>query len=410
MAIRSRATPSTVKTGIDGRQAWLQLAISVVLSVVGSVGLWSVVVFLPAIQAEFGVDRASASLPYTLTMMGFAAGNVIMGRYVDKVGIRLPIVFAAIVLGLGFMLASLSTALWQFAIIQGLMIGVGTSATFGPLMANISHWFLRRRGLAVAAVASGNYLAGTLWPPIVQSISATEGWRATHVGIGLFCIIVMIPLARYLLPNPGHTGQNGGPAADLIPIDLSPRALQTLLAMAGIGCCIAMAMPQVHIVAYSADLGFGVARGAEMLSLMLAGGVVSRLASGVLADRIGGVKTLLAGSVLQAFALLLYLPFDGLLSLYIVSFVFGLAQGGIVPSYAIIVREYLPAREAGQRVGLIIMATVIGMAFGGWISGWIYDLTQSYQAAFLNGFAFNIFNITVMTMILWRSRTVEANA
>ncbi len=276
MAIKSRAT-ATSDAGIDGRQAWAQLAISVALSVVGSIGMWSVVVFLPAIQAEFGVDRADASLPYTLTMMGFAAGNVIMGRYVDKVGIRLPIVFAAIVLGLGFILASLSTALWQFALVQGAMIGVGTSATFGPLMANISHWFSRRRGFAVAAVASGNYLAGTLWPPVVQTISVTEGWRAT--------LVVMVPLARFLLPNPGQAEHGGSPAASLIPIDLSPRALQSLLAIAGIGCCIAMAMPQVHIVAYSADLGFGVARGAEMLSLMLAGGVISRLASGVLADR-----------------------------------------------------------------------------------------------------------------------------
>jgi MFS family permease len=171
-----------------------------------------------------------------------------------------------------------------------------------------------------------------------------------------------------------------------------------------------MSMPQVHIVAYCADLGYGVARGAEMLSLMLGAGIISRLASGFLADHIGGVRTLLLGSVLQGMALFFYLPFDGLMSLYIVSLIFGLSQGGIVPSYAIIVREYLPAREAGQRIGTVIMATVVGMAFGGWLSGWIYDVTGSYQAAFINGIAWNLMNIAVMTTLLLRTRGPRAAA
>jgi len=173
---------------------------------------------------------------------------------------------------------------------------------------------------------------------------------------------------------------------------------------AGIGCCTAMSMPQVHLVAYCMDLGYGVARGAEMLSLMLAAGIVSRVASGFVADRIGGIATALIGSMLQCISLLLYLPFDGLASLYIVSFVFGLSQGGIVPCYAIIVRETMPAVEAGRRVGIVIMATVIGMALGGWLSGWIYDLTGSYQLAFLNGIAFNLVNMSILSFLYWRAR------
>jgi MFS family permease len=184
---------------------------------------------------------------------------------------------------------------------------------------------------------------------------------------------------------------------------MSPGAIQILLVIAGLGCCVAMSMPQVHIVAYCADLGYGVARGAEMLSLMLATGIISRLASGFLADRIGGIKTLLIGSVLQGLSLLFYIPFDGLASLYIVSAMFGLAQGGIVPCYAIIVREYMPAREAGQRVGIVIMSTILGMALGGWMSGFIYDQTGSYAAAFLNGIAWNLVNVTAMALLLWRS-------
>jgi MFS family permease len=177
-----------------------------------------------------------------------------------------------------------------------------------------------------------------------------------------------------------------------------------LLCIAGVACCVAMSMPQVHIVAYCGDLGYGVARGAEMLTLMMGFGVVSRLASGFIADRLGGLTTLLLGSVLQGVALVLYLLFDGLFSLYVISALFGLFQGGIVPSYTIVVREYFPAREAGTRVGLVLMMTLLGMALGGWMSGEIFDLTGSYQAAFANGIAWNLLNVVIAVLLLRRSR------
>ena len=185
----------------------------------------------------------------------------------------------------------------------------------------------------------------------------------------------------------------------------SPLTLQVLLCIAGVACCVAMSMPQVHIVAYCGDLGYGVARGAEMLSMMLGFGIISRIASGFIADRIGGVRTLLLGSVLQGAALFLYLWFDGLVSLYVISALFGLFQGGIVPSYAIIVREYFSPREAGTRLGLVLMATLLGMALGGWMSGFIFDLTGSYRAAFLNGLGWNLVNVSIMSWLLQRSRS-----
>ena len=256
----------------------------------------------------------------------------------------------------------------------------------------------------MAIVACGNYLAGAIWPMAMQPFLASEGWRATYFGIGVICLVGMVPLTLLLRRQPPHlTAANPQPSRPLLDAGISPRALQGLLAIAGLGCCVAMSMPQVHIVAYCADLGYGVARGAEMLALMLLGGVVSRVASGFIADRIGAVRTLLIGSVLQGLSLLLYIPFDGLASLYVVSAVFGLSQGGIVPSYALIVREYMPAHEAGRRVGIVIMATILGMALGGWMSGWIYDLTGSYAAAFFNGIAWNILNVSVMLIILSRS-------
>ncbi|RWC27278.1 MAG: MFS transporter [Mesorhizobium sp.] len=387
----------------------MRLGISVLLATIGGVGMWAVVVVLPAVQAEFGVDRAAASMPYTATMVGFAAGNVLVGRAIDRMGYWIPALIASVALGAGFLLASLTSSILQFTLVQGLLIGVGTSAIFGPLIADISHWFNRRRGVAVTAAAAGNYLAGAIWPLAMPFVMQAEGWRFTYAAIGVVCLATMVPLILLLRRGAPRAGAPGSPGSRPVqPISLSPAALQVLLVVASLGCCVAMSMPQVHIVAYCMDLGYGVARGADMLSIMLAAGVVSRLASGFLADRIGGVKTLLIGSVLQALSLLFYIPFDGLASLYVVSLVFGLSQGGIVPCYAIIVREYMPAREAGQRVGIVMMATIFGMAVGGWMSGWIYDLTGSYAAAFLNGIAWNLLNIAAMVLLLWKARRSAA--
>jgi MFS family permease len=387
----------------DGGYAWWRLAVSLAVATIGGVGLWSAVVALPVIQAEFGVDRGGASLPYTATLVGFAVGGVAMGRLADRYGIRVPLMVGAVMLGLGYAAAASAASYWQFVLAQALLIGMlGSSASFGPLVADVSHWFVRRRGIAVAIVASGNYLAGTIWPPILQHAFATIGWRSTHLAIGLFCVATMLPLALLLRRRPAfvHAASPGAAAAATAPLapPVPTPILQALLVLAGLACCIAMSMPQVHIVAYCADLGYGPARGAEMLSLMLGLGVVSRLASGLLADRIGGIGTLILGSTLQCLALLFYLPFDGLTSLYLVSALFGLSQGGIVPSYALIVRDYFPAREAGTRISLVLTSTVLGMAIGGWLSGEIYDLTGSYAAAFLNGIAWNLVN---MSTALW---------
>ncbi|MCB1510304.1 MAG: MFS transporter, partial [Hyphomicrobiaceae bacterium] len=327
MTIAAGARGGPPRGGVDSGYAWFRMLIAVVLGTVGSVGMWAVVLILPPVQQEFGVDRAAASLPYTLTMIGFGLGNVLLGRFVDRFGIVLPVVMAALMLGAGFVGAAFATAVWQLAVIQGVLIGVGTAATFGPLIADLSHWFRKRRGIAVAAAASGNYLAGAIWPNLLDGYVQSLGWRPTYIGIGIACVCVMIPLAMLLrrrLPVAAPSSP-AGPATmrQVAAIDLSPRALQLLLSVAGVACCVAMSMPQVHMVAYCADLGYGLTSGAQMLSLMLAGGVISRFLSGALADYTGGIWTLLIGSVLQCLALVFYLPFDGLMSLYIVSFMFG---------------------------------------------------------------------------------------
>jgi MFS family permease len=383
----------------------VRLGLALLIGSIGSVGMWSVVVVLPVVQSEFGATRGAVSLAFTLTMLGFGLGGVATGRITDRFGIVAAMALSIATLGTAYVLAGLSSTLWQFILVHCL-IGLGTSATFGPLMAEASHWFERYRGLAVTIVASGNYVGGTIWPPLVNWGIQSAGWRTTHIAIGIFCAAAMALVLLLLRAQIGgatiRDHENAPPPR--VDLRLSTNTLTALLSIASIACCVAMAMPQVHIVAYCGDLGYGVARGAEMLSLMMAFGVVSRIGSGFLADRIGGIRTLLIGSVAQGFALLFYLFFDSLSSLYVISAMFGLFQGGIVPSYAIIVRESMPAREAATRVGLVILASVVGMSFGGWVSGVIFDATGSYAAAFLNGLGWNALNITIMVTLLIRAR------
>ncbi len=393
----------------DSPYAALRLVVALTLMTIGNGAMYVVVVVLPAVQAEFGVARADASLPYTLLMIGFGLGGMIMGRLADRFGVMVPLLVGAVSIGAGFVLASRADNIWTFALAHGLLLGLfGSSTVFAPLIADTSLWFVRRRGIAVAVCASGNYVAGAIWPPIVQHFVQTAGWRDTYFGIGIFSVVTMLALAVLMRPRPpiaAHPagGTTAATAANR-PFGLTPMSAQAVLCIAGLACCVAMSMPQVHIVAYCGDLGYGPARGAQMLALMLAFGIVSRLLSGWICDHIGGLRTLLLGSGLQGLALLLFLPFDGLGSLFVISALFGLFQGGIVPSYAIIVREHFSPAEAGARVGTVLMFTLLGMALGGWVSGKLFDLTGSYQAAFVNGIVWNLLNLTIAFTLLRRVR------
>jgi len=396
--------------GPDSRAAWLRLCATTLLVVIGSSSMYVVSVVLPQIQADFGIDRSSASMPYAATMAGLGVGGLVMGRLADRFGVIVPVLIGTIGLGVGYIAAGLAPGAGGFTLASGLLVGaLGASATFSPLMADASLWFVRRRGIAVAINAAGLYVGGALWPPITQRVVEAFGWRTAYVALGVFCIATMLPLAMALRRRPpslapaGDAASAASLAAQARPLGLSPRSLEALLCVAGVACCVAMAMPQVHIVAYCADLGFGPARGAEMMSLMLGFGIVSRLLSGWIADRIGGLRTLMLGSVLQGVALLLFLPFDGLVDLYVISALFGLFQGGIVPSYALIVREYFPPSQAGTRVAAVLTSTMFGMALGGWMSGALFDLSGSYHAAFVNGLVWNLLNVAIAGFLLRRA-------
>ncbi|MBT3334722.1 MAG: MFS transporter [Rhodospirillaceae bacterium] len=391
----------------ESSYAYIRLAASLTIMTFGTVGMYAIVVALKPIAAEFGSTRSDASIAYAVTMIGFGVGGVIMGRWSDRVGVMWPCLLGSVMLALGFVLAAQAENLFQLYLAQGLLIGMlGNAGLFAPLVADTTLWFHRRRGIAVAIVASGNYLAGVVWPPIIQySIDLTD-WRTTYTRIGIFCLLAIPPLCLILRRRaPSVMAAASGIEADTDrPLGISPNGLHGLLCVAGIACCVAMAVPQVHIVALATDLGHAAQRGAEMLAVMLATGIISRLAFGWISDRIGGLPTLLLGGSLQALMLFGFMFAESLASLYLMAALFGLSQGGIVPSYAIIARRYFVPGQAGWRISLVLSLTLLGMALGGWMAGLLYDWTGSYRLAFINAIGFNLLNMAIAFVLLRRAR------
>ena len=402
----------------DSQQAWFRLAIIFTMSVIGTAGMWSVVIILPNIQSEFALDRAASTYPYVATMFGYGIGNVIIGRMLDRIGIKKPIIFALSLLVASYILSIFVRDVFFLSIIQ-FFLGFSAAAFFGPMMADISNYFYRRKGLAVSLVASGQHLCGAIWPFLIKDFLLDGDWRNAHLFIAIVCSI-LIPILFYLLGNKKpkvDLNQNlSSRKEDInskVKLSISNKQVQVLLMFAGVFCCVAMSMPQVHIVPLCIDNGYGLAVGTEILSFMLFAAVASRVIFGFLSDKIGPIQTLLLGSSLQAISLTMFLPFNSQLSLYIVAIFFGLSQGGIVPIYAVIISKFLPSNEVAERVGFLIFATIVGMSLGGWLSGEIYDLTKSYKLAFINGIFWNIINLCIMIylfIIYKKSKIVMENA
>ena len=401
----------------DSQQAWFRLAIIFTMSVIGTAGMWSVVIILPNIQNEFTLDRAASTYPYVATMFGYGFGNVIIGRMLDKIGIKKPIIFALSLLVTSYVLSFFAKNVFWLSTIQ-FFLGFSAAAFFGPMMADISNYFYKRKGLAVSLVASGQHLCGAIWPFVIKDFIIEGDWRNAHLFIALVCSI-LIPILFYFLGNkvPKMNNEQKLTTQDedinsKVYLSISNRQIQILLMIAGVLCCVAMSMPQVHIVPLCIDNGYGLAVGTEILSFMLFAAVASRVIFGFLSDKIGPIQTLILGSSLQAISLTMFLPFNSQLSLYIVAICFGLSQGGIVPIYAVIISKFLPSNEVAERVGWLIFATIIGMSLGGWLSGEIYDFTNSYRLAFINGIFWNIINLCIMIylfIIYQNSKIITVN-
>ena len=385
----------------DSRLAWIRLLLVFFICAIGFIGMWSVVMIMPAVEQEFSSNRSSSTIPYISTMLGFGIGNIIIGKYTDKFGITKPVIFAFSCLIICYFFSVSSKNLTILSFFQ-FLLGFSSAAFFGPMMTDISNFFENKRGLAVSIVASAQHFAGAFWPFLLDFYLKDGDWRSSHILIGIICIIIIPPICYFVFKMRSKNSLKDefkNYKNSKLTLSISSRHLQILLMFAGIGCCVGMSTPQVHIIPLCIEKGYGLSIGSNILSIMLFCAVISRVYFGYIADKIGPIQTLLLGSSLQAFTLFLFIPFSDLNSLYIVSILFGLSQGGIVPSYALIIRKFLPVNQAAERTGMVIFTTVIGMALGGWGSGKIFDLTNSYALGFLNSVLWNLTNIAIILFI-----------
>jgi MFS family permease len=387
------------------------LAASVALQIAGGGSVFLMSVALKDLAQDFGWGREVPSLAYALQFAGSGIGGILMGHMLDRGGIAAPSFIGAVTIGAGGMAVSGIDSAWQLYAIYGLLFGLLGQATLGtPLMANITRWYDRNRGAAVGIVASGQSLGGILWPPIFGEALARIGWRDTFFWYGVFALATMVPITCLLLRKPRAefgARPGGGPAAAARrgTKRFSDGVFQAWLCVAIVGCCVAMALPQGHLVAHVTDIGFSMENAVEVFALALLTSFISRsLFVGFLSDRYGGLMALLIFSGVQGASLAALISVDGLVLLYVMAAIFGLGWGGIFPTYTVIVREYLPIHEVGKRSGIVFLFGAVAMAFGGWIGGWLFDATQSYVAAFLVGVAFNAGNVAVIGYLMSRSR------
>ena len=391
---------------LDGGQAWVIAIASLLLVSFGMGGMMSLSVSLKDLSAEFDWPRSVPSLAYAFFMLGIGSAGVIMGRWMDRAGIGPPLLVAALIIPSAALTVAHVTTAWQLYIVYGVMFGfLGTGVLFICLLTNATRWFKRNRGLAVALVASGQSVGGAIWPRLIEFGNAEIGWRATFTVFGFGAFLVMLPLVFVINRKPpvepatasGALRGNGG-------ITLRDNLPQIVLCAAILCCCVTMAMPLLHMAAHVSDVGYTLRRGAEVLSFILIASFVGRIGMGWLTDRIGALKSMLLGSVLQAIGTAVFVVTDSLSGIYAGAIFFGLGFGGLVPMYAVALRDIYPANQAGWRFGTIFIFGALGMALGGQVAGVIFDLTGSYQLAFALGFVFNVFNLALLVCVMTMTR------
>ena len=365
-------------------------------------------VALKPIAADLETARAIPSLAYSLMMIGAGVGGIGMGWWMDRLGVVQPVLFGSVMICLGALLASRAEGPVSLFIASGLLIGLfGKAAMIAPLVANVTRWFDRRRGLAVAILTSGQGLAGAIWPAVVQYFNDLVGWRGTFLYFGVFAAMTMIPIALLLRPRPpvaAAGGAFGVRVDERRGLELSPRAVQGILWFGGVFCCAAMSIPIVHLVSHATDQGHTLEQGARVLSVLFMAGFVSRIGFGMLADRIGGVRTLLIGSACMAVMLFVFMFTTSYAGLLVAALLFGLGFSGIMPCYPLLIRLFFPANEVGWRIAGQYLFSAAGMALGGWLGGVIFDLAGSYAPAFAAGLAFNAINFFLIGILFFRRR------
>ncbi len=404
----------SLSASIESRVSWVVASVALVVMLMAFGAAWITAVALKDIAAEVGGTRSIPALASALAWLGSGAGGIMMSRIADKVGTRWTVLCGTLMMGLGLAISTLGPP-WPLWIGHGLFIGLlGLAGINAPMYIYVSRWFDRRRGSALALISSGSYLAGAMWPPVFERVIALVGWRQAMLYYALAEIAVIVPLAAIYFRHPPEvimpaagTGSDGAQARVL---GWPPNAVFALMCCAAVLCCIPMAMPQGHLVAFCSDLGINRSVGALMLSVLLGTAFVSRQMWGAISDRIGGLATVLIGSAWQAMSMTAFLFTQDEVGLFTVAAAFGLGFSGIIPAYVLALRELFPAAEASWRIPTLLLFSGLGMAAGGWLAGLLYDYFGFYAPAFAAGIGANILNLLIVGTLVGRSRTRAAYA
>lgn len=393
---------------IEGRASWRAAWITLAILSVSFGSPLLIVVGMKPMQEALGAERAVIALAGALVWIGTGAGGILMGWLADRIGLRTTITIGAGMIAGGLALSS-TGSIWALYLGQGLMVGfLGSGGVYPPLLVYVSRWFDRRRGTAIALISSGQYVAGVVWPTLFERGISSLGWQAVMLGYGAVILIVILPLALLLRPPPAAPPPPRPPSPGTVArrgrvAGLHPNMAQALLCVAGFFCCIPMSVPSAHLVAFCSDIGINPTRSAAMLSVMLAAAFLARQAWGALADRIGGLRTILAGSACQAVAIACFLTTQDEAGLFAIAAAFGLGFAGIIPAYSIAVRDLFPSAEASWRMPLTLFTAMSGMAFGSWFAGFLYDHFAYYAPAFGIGVAFNLANLAIIGFLVFRT-------
>ena len=305
----------------------------------------------------------------------------------------------------GLALSTLGSV-WALYVGHGLLIGlVGNGAIYAPLLIYVSRWFDRRRGAAIALISSGQYIAGVVWPTVFEQGIARFGWQPTMLAYAAVVLLVIPPFLLLLKPSPASLASGGAMGAAQrarTVLGLTPNVAQVLICAAAFCCCVPMSVPSSHLVAFCSDIGIAPTHGAAMLSVLLGSAFVSRQFWGMLADRIGGLRTVLAGSACQALAIAAFLLTQDERGLFVIAAAFGLGFSGIIPAYSVAIRDLFPSSEASWRIPAVLFTGMSGMAVGSWFSGVLYDHFGYYAPAFATGVLFNVFNLAIVGFLVAR--------
>ena len=397
---------------VERTYGWVVVVGSLLLMTVGAGGYYVVIVGLKLVAQDFGGLRWVPSMAYSMSVFGMGLGGIFISRWSDRVGVGTPALLGALMIIAGALTASVTTDRWTFLLAHGVLIGLfGNAALFSPLIANTARWFDRRRGIAVAIVTSAQAVAGVFWPFTFRLLIEGSSWREAYRVYALVALVTMVPLS-FLLRRPApiapeaHTREVS--ASDAQVLGLAQSSVLVWLCIAVVCCCVAMAMPIVHMVSHATDLGYPLARASEMLAVLLGCAFFSRIAWGAVSDRVGGLRVLMIGSLCQVLVLAMYLAVESLIGLYVLSGLFGLAFGGIIPSYTLIISKHFPPGSIGWRIATVYFFGAVGMAIGSWLGGVIFDISGAYRGAFAAGLLFNVVNLLIVGALLVRkSETLE---